>query len=140
MLLFFSGSITIDGIDISTIGLDDLRSSISLVPQDAVLFAGELFELLDIVPLAESFTFPLLILSGTIRDNLDPFQEHTDEDLRDALTRVQLGGSTSAGPSRVVSTTDLIKLGREEDSEATLKAESIASGGRISITLDSEVR
>ncbi|KAL7418151.1 hypothetical protein BDY24DRAFT_374236 [Mrakia frigida] len=111
-----SGSITINGIDITTIGLDDLRSSISLVPQDAILFAGN------------------------IRDNLDPFQEHSDEDLRDALTRVQLGTPTSSGPSRAASSSDLIKLGEEADSEANLKAEPIASGGgKISITLDTEV-
>jgi ABC-type multidrug transport system fused ATPase/permease subunit len=44
-----SGKIVIDGIDISTIGLEDLRSRITIIPQEAVLF------------------------SGTIRDNLDPF-------------------------------------------------------------------
>jgi ABC-type multidrug transport system fused ATPase/permease subunit len=43
------GKIVIDGIDISTIGLEDLRSRITVIPQEAVLF------------------------SGTIRENLDPF-------------------------------------------------------------------
>lgn len=35
-----NGSIYIDGINIREIGLDTLRSSISLIPQDSVLFAG----------------------------------------------------------------------------------------------------
>ncbi|KAK4658726.1 hypothetical protein QC762_104050 [Podospora pseudocomata] len=61
-----SGAIHIDGIDISKIKLHDLRSRLAIIPQDPVLF------------------------SGTIRSNLDPFDHHTDAELRDCLERVHL--------------------------------------------------
>lgn len=60
------GSIHIDGIDISKIKLFALRSRLAIIPQDPVLF------------------------SGTVRSNLDPFSQHTDLELRDALERVHL--------------------------------------------------
>ncbi|KAH6611446.1 atp-dependent bile acid permease [Trichoderma cornu-damae] len=63
-----SGSIIIDGIDISKIGLQDLRENITIVPQDPTLFMG------------------------TIRTNLDPFDQYTDEEVFEALRRVQLIG------------------------------------------------
>jgi len=58
-----SGSITVDGVDIANIGLDDLRQAIAIIPQEALLF------------------------NGTIRTNLDPFGLYDDARLWDALKR-----------------------------------------------------
>ncbi|XP_042515828.1 ABC transporter C family member 3-like [Macadamia integrifolia] len=62
-----TGQIRIDGINISKIGLHDLRSRLSIIPQDPTMF------------------------EGTLRSNLDPLEEYTDEQIWEALDRCQLG-------------------------------------------------
>lgn len=66
------GSIHVDGIDISKISLHALRSRLAIIPQDPVLF------------------------SGTVRSNLDAFDNHTDAELYEALERVHLIRSTGS--------------------------------------------
>lgn len=61
-----SGHITIDSVDIASLGLHKLRKHISIIPQDPSLF------------------------SGSIRKNLDPFDEHDDEQLWKALGEASL--------------------------------------------------
>ncbi|XP_053387287.1 multidrug resistance-associated protein 1-like [Mercenaria mercenaria] len=51
------GAIVIDGVDISTLGLHELRKKLTILPQDPVLF------------------------SGSLRNNLDPFNHYDDESL-----------------------------------------------------------
>ena len=60
------GMVIIDGLNISTIGLHDLRSHFAVIPQEPTLF------------------------SGSVRYNLDPLSEHTDQELWEVrfLTRL----------------------------------------------------
>ncbi|EFA03656.1 probable multidrug resistance-associated protein lethal(2)03659 [Tribolium castaneum] len=81
-LALTEGKITIDGVETSEIPLNHLRSAISIIPQEAVLF------------------------SGTLRKNLDPFDKFSDEELWNALDQVELKSAISelaAGLSSAVS-------------------------------------
>lgn len=69
-----AGRILIDGFDVSKMPLDILRKAMAMLPQDPLLF------------------------SGTVRDNLDPFQEYDDSALWDALERAQISEAIRSLP------------------------------------------
>lgn len=69
------GSILIDDVDTTALPLDTLRSKIAIIPQEPVLF------------------------SGTMRKNLDPFDEYPDNILWDALEQVELKEVIAEMPS-----------------------------------------
>ena len=60
------GNIVIDGLHTTEMGLHELRSKISIIPQDPVLF------------------------KGSIRYNIDPFENHTDEEIWSVLKEVNI--------------------------------------------------
>ncbi|XP_022110730.1 ATP-binding cassette sub-family C member 9-like [Acanthaster planci] len=70
----YKGSIVIDGIDISTVPLTTLRQRLAIIPQDPVLF------------------------SGTIRYNVDPERQRTDDELWHSLEISQLKDTVSQMP------------------------------------------
>ncbi|CAI0449450.1 unnamed protein product [Linum tenue] len=71
------GTITIDGIDITKLGLHDLRSRLGIIPQEPVLF------------------------EGTVRSNLDPIGLYSDEEIWQSLYRCQLKDVVTAKPEKL---------------------------------------
>ncbi|KAH7925973.1 P-loop containing nucleoside triphosphate hydrolase protein [Leucogyrophana mollusca] len=69
------GRITVDGLDIAKIGLTDLRSKLTIIPQDPT------------------------ILSGTLRSTLDVFDEYEDAEIHESLRRVHLTPSFDSASS-----------------------------------------
>ncbi|KAI4894928.1 hypothetical protein NFI96_014952, partial [Prochilodus magdalenae] len=88
------GSIKIDGVNICDIGLADLRSKLSIIPQEPVLF------------------------SGTVRSNLDPFNQYSEEQIWDALERTHMKECVSQLPlkleSEVVENGDNFSVGERQ--------------------------
>ncbi|KAG9126425.1 hypothetical protein FRC07_003485 [Ceratobasidium sp. 392] len=94
------GHIRIDGIDISELGLTDLRSRLTIIPQDPT------------------------ILSGTIRSTLDVFDEYEDHEIFEALRRVHLLPSVD----EPLSLTENVNIFRDLDSPVSEGGENFSAG------------
>ncbi|OIW13296.1 hypothetical protein TanjilG_25402 [Lupinus angustifolius] len=71
------GKIIIDGIDITVLGLHDLRSRFGIIPQEPILF------------------------EGTIRSNIDPIGQYTDDEIWKSLDRCQLKEVVASKPEKL---------------------------------------
>ncbi|KAK3724345.1 hypothetical protein QZH41_010856, partial [Actinostola sp. cb2023] len=103
------GKIVVDGIDISKIGLHDLRSRLTIIPQDPVLF------------------------SGTLRFNLDPFDKYSDEQLWSVLEVSHLKQFVSGLGEGLQ---HAISEGGENLSETDLKYGAVVSASMIAGDVD----
>jgi ABC-type multidrug transport system fused ATPase/permease subunit len=71
------GQILIDGIDIARVSLNLLRNKLCIIPQDPVMF------------------------SASVRFNLDPFDEHSDEEVWEVLTSVNMREHVLSLPNKL---------------------------------------
>jgi len=96
------GKIIVDGIDTSKIGLTDLRSRLTIIPQDPT------------------------ILSGTLRSTLDVFEEYGDADIYEALRRVHLipSADTPAEAADIINA----NVFRDLDSKVSEGGENFSTG------------
>ena len=85
-----SGTISIDGVDISRIGLSTLRSRLAIVPQDPILFAG------------------------TLRYNMDPFNQYGDAQIWRALATVRIKGKFEGLDSAVQENGSNLSVGERQ--------------------------
>ena len=90
------GTVSVDGVDVASVGLRALRGRIAIVPQAPTLFAG------------------------TVRSNLDMFGERTDQQLRDALHLSRGGGLEASGSAGSLGSLD---TSASEGSHAALDAD-----------------
>ncbi|KAJ3326932.1 hypothetical protein HDU76_012496 [Blyttiomyces sp. JEL0837] len=100
------GSAVIDGVDLFKLGVRDLRSRLTIIPQDPVLF------------------------EGTIRFNLDPVGKHTDEQLWDAVKAV---GLLESMQTRSASSSNLLALAANAAAAASSSSSAPAGGASLEI-------
>lgn len=109
-----NGYITISGKDIAKVDLHDLRSRMSIVPQDPTLFAG------------------------TIRDNIDPFSMHSDPELIAALDKagfcdaIELKPDDPTASNTTASPEDLAAVKTDRAQKITLSTPVLAGGTNFS--------
>ncbi|KAJ7459957.1 hypothetical protein FB451DRAFT_1272196 [Mycena latifolia] len=107
-----SGRIIIDGIDISKIGLHDLRSRITFISQDVALF------------------------SGTLRDNLDPFGEYEDSVCMNVLYRVHLISQSPNGSQNITPyNTRPPSITYDDDAKMVISLDTQVSAGGTNFSL-----